>query len=235
MGLSYRPMVKDKEGTVAAYEAIPWFGGIADRPGETESAEELADMLRRTELVSDMSLYFLYEAADAVLRMENCKLDRQGVLLQMMPDFYLAGSQLQRINQMFKDQGIDKQKLMLTVPAGILANATKATLETISRYLRNGIVLVLDEYYPEAIAPKLIQQLGFTHLRLAGDRHLLQQSANSMAELRRMGFTLLGGNADSPDALAWLLDSGAYLVSGTMTGIPFSEDELIRDALAAEK
>lgn len=235
MGLSYRPMVKDKEGTVAAYEAIPWFGGIADRPGETESAEELADMLRRTELVADMSLYFLYEAADTVLRMENCKLDRQGVLLQMMPDFYLAGSQLQRINQMFKDQGIDKKKLMLTVPATILANANKATVETIARYLRNGIVLVLDGYYPEAITPKLIQQLGFTHLRLAGDRHLLQQTANSMAELRRMGFTLLGGDADSPDALAWLLDSGACLVSGTMTGVPVSEDELIRDALAAEK
>ena len=235
MGLSYRPMVKDKEGTVAAYEAIPWFGGIAGRPDETENAEELADMLRRTELVADMSLYFLYEAADAVLRMENCKLDRQGVLLRMLPDFYLTGSQLQRINQMFKDQGIEKSKLMLTVPESVLKNANKATVETLGRYLRNGIVLVLDGYHPDDISPKLLQELGFTHLRLASELHLQQHTANAMASLRNIGFTLLGGGADSPDALAWLLDSGVRFVGGTMTGVQVSEDELIRDALAAEK
>ena len=235
MGLSYRPMVKDKDGLVAAYEATPWFAGIADRPNETENAEELADMLRRTDLVTDMSMYFLYEAADAVLRMENCKLDRQGILLQMLPDFYLAGSQLQRINQMFKDQGIDKSKLMLTVPEGIVKNANKATVETLSRYLRNGIVLVLDGYHPEEIVPKQLQELGFTHLRLANGLHLQQQTANTMADLRRMGFVLLGGGADTPDALAWLLDSGVRFAGGTMTGVPVNEDELIRDALAGEK
>ena len=235
MGLSYRPMVKDKDGVVAAYEAEPWFAGIAGRPGETENAEELADMLRRTDLVSDISLYFLYEAADAVLRMENCKLDRQGVLLQMLPDFYVGSSQLQRINQVFKDQGIEKSKLMLTVPESVLKKGNKATVETLSRYLRNGIVLVLDGYHPEDIPPKLLQELGFTHLRLASELHLQQQTANAMENLRRMGFVLLGGNADSPDALAWLLDSGVCFAGGTMTGVQVSEDELIRDALAAEK
>ena len=235
MGLSYRPMVKDKEGTVAAYEAIPWFSGIADRPGETETAEDLADMLRRTELVADMGIYFMYEAADAVLRMDNCKLDRQGVLLRMLPDFYQCGSQLQRINQVFKDQEIDKNKLMLALPEAVLQKANKATVEMLSRYLRNGIVLVLDDYHPDVIAPKLLQELGITHVRLASELHLQQKTANTMSDLRRMGFTLIGGGADTPDALAWLVDSGVCFVSGTMTGVPISEDELIRDALAGEK
>jgi EAL domain-containing protein (putative c-di-GMP-specific phosphodiesterase class I) len=220
---------------VAAYEAIPWFAGIQDRPGETESAPELADMLRRTELVSDISIYFLYEAADAVLRMENCKLDLAGVVLQMLPDFYLVGSQLQRINQVFKDQGIDKSKLMLTVPEELVRTANKATQEILSRYLRNGIVLVLDGYRPGGIPLEQLQELGFTHLRPAPDTFLQQETANALLGLTRKGFTLLGGNADTPDACAWLLDCGARYVSGTVTGVCVSEDELIRDALAGEK
>lgn len=235
MGLTYRPMVSDKEGTVAAYEAIPWFGGILGRPGETESKEELADMLRRTELVPDVSIYFLYEAADAVLRMENCKLELQGVLLQMLPDFYLSGSQLQRINKVFKDQGIDKNKLMLTVPEEIVLNANKATQEILSRYLRNGIVLVLDGYHPDAITDERLAELGFTHVRPAPDTLLQQQTANALKALIRKGFVLIGGGADSPDACSWLLDCGVLYTSGTVTGVNVSEDELIRDALAAER
>ena len=94
MGLRYRPMVCDAEGTVVAYEAIPWFGGILGRPGETEGAEELEAMLVRKKLVEDISAYFLYEAADAVLRIENCKLQIQAVLLQMLPSFYHLHTQL---------------------------------------------------------------------------------------------------------------------------------------------
>ena len=88
MGLNYRPMVSDAEGTVVAYEAIPWFGGILGRPGETEPAADLEEMLIRKKMVEDISLYFLYEAADTLVRIENCKLDVQAVILQMMPSFY---------------------------------------------------------------------------------------------------------------------------------------------------
>ena len=56
-----------------------------------------------------------------------------------------------------------------------------------------------------------------------------------MNTLRRQGFTLIGGGADTYDILAWLAASGNVFSSGTMTGIPVSEDELIRDALAREK
>ena len=70
---------------MVAYEATPWFGAIANRPGETESAHEVHSMLVRTGLIEDMSFYFLYEAADTLLRMENCKLETKGLLLQMLP------------------------------------------------------------------------------------------------------------------------------------------------------
>ena len=235
MGLSFRPMVSDGEGTVAAYEAIPWFGGIADRPGETEGAAEIVGMLKRKELLSDVSFYLLYEAADAVLRMENCQLGLQGILLQMMPEFYALPTQLQRFNQLFKDQPIPRAKLMLTISAAVVESANKATTELIERYLRNGISLVLDGFDPAKLSVEKVKGMGFTHLRLAPELYLKQETANLMNTLRLEGFTLVGGNADTPDLVKWLTACGAAYMSGTMTGIPVTEDELIRDCLAREK
>ena len=123
MGLQYRAMVSDANATVAAYEATPWFGGIPFRPGETESSQEIAGVLSRKGMVADISFYLLYEAADTVLRMENCKLDVQTVLLQMLPEFYLQGTQLQRLNQLFKDQPIPRQNLLLTIPMDVVLGA----------------------------------------------------------------------------------------------------------------
>ena len=53
--------------------------------------------------------------------------------------------------------------------------------------------------------------------------------------LRQDGFILIGANADTHDTLGWLAACGVAFMSGTMTGIPVSEDELIRDCLAREK
>ena len=234
MGLSYRPMVSDTEGTVAAYEAVPWFGGIADRPGDTEAASELAGMLRRKDLVTDVSMYFLYEAADTVVRINNCKLDLK-ILVQMMPDFYLQGSQLQRMNQLLKDQPIDHNQLLMTIPEETIISANKSVTEVIERYLRNGFRLVVDNYHPENLPAEKLKAMGFQHLRLAPELYLKQETANTMNTLRRQGFTLLGGGADSFDILGWLTACGVAFMGGTMTGIPVSEDELIRDALARER
>ena len=234
MGLTYRPMVCDTEGTVTAYEAIPWFGGIADRPGDTEAASELAGMLRRKDLITDVSMYFLYEAADTVVRINNCKLDLK-ILVQMMPDFYLQGSQLQRLNQFLKDQPIDHNQLLLTIPEETVMNATKAVTEVIERYLRNGFRLVVDGYHPENIPADKLKAMGFQHLRLAPELYLKQETANTMNTLRRQGFTLIGGGADTFDILGWLAACGVEFMSGTMTGIPVNENELIRDALARER
>ena len=234
MGLQYRPMMSDVQGTVTAYEAIPWFGGIANRPGETEGMEELAGMLQRKELVADVAFYFLYEAADAAVRINNCKLELK-ILLQMLPDFYQQGTQLQRLNQLFKDQPIPRDQLLLTIPEETVLNASKAVTEIIERYLRNGICLVLDNYHPDRLGADKLKEMGFAYLRLSPELYLQQETANTMASLRQQGFTLLGGGADTHDILGWLAACGVSCMSGTITGIPVGEDELIRDSLTREQ
>ena len=235
MGLRYRPMICDNEGTVAAYEAVAWFGGIADRPGEVESAEELEPMLVRTNLMADVSFYLLYEAADAVLRMNNCKLELQGILVQMMPGFYKLPTQLQRFNQLFMDQPIPKEQLMLTVPMEVVKGGSKAALEILGRYIRSGIALVLDGYDSEALDLEQVAELGFRHVRFAPELYLKQQTANNIYKLMQKGIRVIGGNADSHDQLGWMVASGISFMSGTLSGVLVSEDEMIRDCLLREK
>ena len=236
MGLKYRPMVCNQAGDVSLYEAVPRFGGIANQPGETEGAEELRDLFRRTNLVEELSWYFLYEAADTVVRIQNCKLELKGILLNMLPDFYTIGTQLQKFNQLFIDQPIKRESLLLTIPDELVRTCSKTNMEIIQRYLRNGLTLVVDGYRPdEQLPPERLLELGFTHLRLHPELYLSQETANTMNTLRRMGFTLLGGNADSPDTLAWLLACGVSCASGTMTGVQVDEDELVLDSLAREE
>ena len=235
MGLEYRPMVSDMEGNVVAYEAIPWFGGVLDRPDDREAMEELEGLLNRRDMVADVAFYFLYEAADTLVRIENCKLQIQAILLQMSPSFYGLGTQLQRFNQLFKDQPIQRDKLLLTIPEDTILNANKTTTELIERYLRNGIKLVVDNYHPEKLPADKLKAMGFTHLRFAPELYMKQETANTMNLLRRDGFTLVGGNADSHDTIGWLAACGVVFMGGTITGIPVSEDELIRDSLARER
>lgn len=235
MGLTYRPMVSDKEGTVVMYEAEPWFGAIANRPGETESIPDIHEMLSRTGLVTDMAFYFLYEAADAVLRMQNCKLNTQGILLQMLPGFYTAGTQLARFNELFADQPIDRSKLMLTLPEEVFVKATKANREIMGRYLRNGVTLVLDGLHPENVDVLQLMEAGFTHVRLAPELYLKQETAQYIAMLREKGFTVLGCGADTFDLLAWQVACGIAATRGTLTGVAVNEEEMIRDCLLRER
>lgn len=231
MGLTFRPMVGSEEGTVPAYEATMWFGGIANQPGETEGYQELEGMLHRKDLVTDVSFYFLYEATDALMRINNCQLDLK-IVLQMIPDFYQQGTQLQRFNQLFKDQPVPREQLILTIPEDLVVNGNKATQEIIERYLRNGICLMVDNYHPETLPMDKLKAMGFQHVRPAQDVLLKQETAAALTKMRREGFTIIGGNADNHDALAWMAASGFAFMSGTLTGVPVNEDDLIRDSLA---
>ena len=235
MGLNYRPMVSDVDGTVTGYEAIAWFGGIADQPDETEGAPDLEAMFQRNDMLADITYYLLYEAADTVLRMENCRIETRGVLVQMMPGFYSLESQLQRFVQLFKDQPIPREKLMLTIPAATIATANKTNTEIIKRYLRNGVRLVVDDYEPGQMPSEQLKEMGFTTLRIAPELYLKQETADTIARLQQEGFTVLGGGADSYDVLSWLTECGVSCISGTMTGLPVNEDDLIRDSLAREQ
>lgn len=234
MGLRYRPMVSDVRGTVAAYEAVPWFAGVAGDPGQTNSLMEMEGMLQRKNLTLDVSFYFLYEAADAVLRIENCRVNVQSILLPMLPDFYTSGTQLQRLLQLFKDQPIPKEKLLLTVPAELIAKTKKVNLEIMERYLRNGICLVVDDYDPELVPAEKLKAMGFGYLRLAPALYGKPETALAMTKLHQAGFVLLGGGVEDHDTLSWLQECHTLCSSGTITGATVSEDELIAEALARE-
>lgn len=235
MGLRYRPLISDTDGTVAAYEAVPWFGGIAGQPSETESLSELAQMLGRTGLVCEVMNYFFYEAADTVLRIQNCKLQLQGLLLQVVPEFWTQGTQLSKFNQLFSDQPIDRDKLLFLLPEQTLLGMGKGAREILERYLRAGVVLVVDGYHPEMLDPQELLKMGITHLRLHSELNLQQKTASWIGTLKTMGFTVLGSGADTHDALAWLQACGVAYTSGTLAGAEINEDELIRDCLARER
>lgn len=235
MGLSYRPMVSDENGSVVMYEATPWFGGIAGQPGETEGAEELRELFRRTGLTQDISKYFLYEATDALLRIKNCKLELSGILLNMIPEFYLSGTQLQKFNQLFEHQPVEKEQLWLTIPQSLIESCSKTNLEIIRRYPRNGIVLVLDGADPDKLNAQDLIEMGITRVRIAPEHYMKLTSANAIRRLCNEGITVLGANADSPEVLSWLVACGVSCISGTMTGVPVNEDELILDSLAREQ
>ncbi len=232
MGLQYRPMVTEQK--LVAFEAIPWFAGIADQPGEREEARDVEALLKRTDMTKSVTEYFLYEATDALVRLENCKLD-QGILLQILPDFYLQGNHLAMMEQVLSDQELGKEKLFLTVPEIALMEASKTRIENIQRYIHSGFHLVLDGYHPENIPMATVKEYGFQYVRPAMDEPMTPEAALVIRDLQLSGFTVLGAGADSHDILQWLTNCGAQMCSGTVTGNVTDEDDMIRYGLMRER
>jgi len=235
MGLKYRPMISGAENKVVAYEAEPWFGGIADRPGETEPISELEPMFNRMNLVADITFYLLYEAADAILRMNNCRLGLEGIIVPVMPSFYELESQLSRFQQLLEDQPIPKNQLMLVMPEWVITEGTRDMVKAVKSYLENGVFLLLDDYHPENIPLEKVVEMGFKYVRFAPELHLKKQTALDIKALQEMGAIVLGGNAETHDALGWLNACGVKFLSGPLSGVLVDEDELIRDCLLRER
>lgn len=234
LGLSYRPILEGADGKVTAYEATPWFAGILDRPGEVERLADINPLLHTTGLAADVAMYFLYEAADTILRMNNCKLDIHTLLLQIPDEFYSTTSHLKNLTQLFEDQPVDRKDLWVTLPEQTLLNANKATLENITRYLRNGLVLVVDGFHPDSWEPEKLRDLGITYLRLAPEVCMQSDTADSIHLLKTWGFHILGGEVDSRETLGWLVANGAEAVCGPITGPLTTEDEMIRDCIVRQ-
>ncbi len=236
MGLVYRPLISGEKNTKKpmGYEAICWFGGIVDRPGETESLDQVEELIKRVKLTAEMTNYFLYEVTDAMLRIQNCQLPQKRMILQVMADFYTLPSQLKRFEQLFKDQSVDRSNLILTIPAAFVAEANKGICEMIARYNRNDVALLLDGYAPEQFGPEKIQELGFRYVRFARSTYLNQNTAAAMKALQQSGIEIVGGDADSDDVIAWLHACGCRCISGPFTGKLMDEETLIRDALTLE-
>lgn len=234
MGLSYRRILAAPKGAVVAYEATPWFAGILNQPGEVERYNEIAPMLRSTKLTQDVATYFLYEAADTILRMRNCKLDVHTLLLQMPDDFYNGTSYLKNFNQLFEDQPIEKEELLLTVSEQVLKEGNKATLEVIGRYVRSGLVLVLDDFHPDRWEPEALKELGLRYMRLAPEAAAQEDLADTVDALKTWGFTILAEQVETKAMQKQLFESGVAMLSGPVTGQPLMEDDVIRESLVRQ-
>lgn len=234
MGLSYRPILETANDGIIGYEATPWFGGILGRPGEVERLADIAPLLKTTGLTADVSFYFLYEAADTILRMHNCKLDVDTLLVQIPDDFYLQGGRLKGFNQLFEDQQVEKKNLWLTISETVALGANKTVTEIIARYTRNGIVLVLDDFHPEAWETERIQELGIQYCRLSPEVYMQPETADSIALLKTWGLSIMAGEVDSEETRQWLVANGVDYICGPITGAMVTEDEMIRDGIVRQ-
>ncbi|MBR3778454.1 MAG: EAL domain-containing protein [Clostridia bacterium] len=229
MGLTYRPAVSGDR--VVSYEAIPWFAG---KDGELEDAATVAPRLARTELTVDVSFYLLYEAADTLLRIQNCALDLPYLLVHTIPGFFGRDSHLKRFEDLFADQPVDRTRLLLTIPEKTVLEANKSTAEVIRRYLRNGVTLLLDDYHPESLSPAMLKEWGFSHVRLSPETGTQPVYASDIRALQDRGITVFASCADH-QPLKWLTDSGVFAVCSPVNGPAVEEDELIRESLLRER
>lgn len=234
MGLRYRPVV-DAEGRVLAYDAEPWFSGLVQDSEALQTLAETEEALRRTELTADVTLYLMYEAADALLRIQNCTLHLNGVILPVLGDFYRQGSRMKALEQLFDDQPIERGKLMLTVPEELILTAGKGVAETLARYLRNGLTLVAEDCHPTDKLLAKVKELGIGMVRLAGDLPTEQMQHDRIRCFAAEGITLLAKGVNSTEQTAWLSAAGVTMFSGNINGIAVEEDEMIRDSLLRER
>lgn len=235
MGLKYRPMIKGRDNQVVAFEAIPWFKGAPKNVEDTETLEDLEGLFQRTQLLDDMTFYFLYEAADTVLRLQNCRLPVEGVIVPILGGFYTNNSKMPRLLQLFEDQPIDKRLLKLTIPHSTLFEMDQAAAELISQMVDEGFTFVVDGYKPDEIPMEKLTELGIYNVRFNSNLYLNSEIANIMTVMKNNGFQIIGGNADSQDIVNWLDSCGTSYMSGTLTGELVEEEILIKELLLKEQ
>lgn len=236
MGLKYRPMATKESDVIPIFEAEMWFKGVADKPDETQGLEDVHDLLVRTNMVEDISWYFLYEVTDTIYRLKNCKVAVEGILLNMIPEFYKLGSQLQKFKKLFEDQPIEKERLMLTVPFEMLCKSNKTVLELVERYLRNDICIVAQNVVKDdTFTPEKLKEMGFTKVIISKDLYNTSEGAVFVNELHKNGISVLGQGVETPQQVKWLDNSFVYCYSGAIIGIPVDENEMILDILNREE
>ena len=223
MGLEYKYLNDN------AFEAIPWF--LVN--GEKETPEQVAPRLERTGLVEDVSFYLMYEAADTLLRMQNCKLSVKYLVLQMFPQFFTKQNHSKRFEELFSHQPVDSGRLIITIPEKTVLGANKGELEVICRYLKNGISLMIDDYHPDAILPSRLKELGFNFVCLSADYAKRPEYQSDIKALTDKGICVFANCKDKADR-EWLINSGVVATIGD-ENITVDEQTLITDALSRER
>ncbi|MBO5069124.1 MAG: EAL domain-containing protein [Roseburia sp.] len=195
-GLKYRQIVAGTDMSTFYFEAVPWFGGVLEKEKEgaageeKETYEEAEQLLMRTGLIKDISIYLLYEAADALARMKNCDLPTGGVLIPVFSEFFRGPDQSEQLAKFYEDTQIDSKKLVLTVPERLIRE-DRAVYPRLTEYIEQGVVLMVDDYHPEDIPVELLREIGFTHVRIAKDSNAFTEAKENVQELQRHGITVI--------------------------------------------
>ena len=240
MGLEYYPVcsaetLADGRNRTVAYMAEPWFGGVLGNPNERENKEAVADMLKRTGIVVDVSTYFIYEACDTIIRIKNCKLKTESIILDMLDSFYTEKITVGRFNEIFEDQPIDKSKLILTVSAQYLSKAPKAIKDVIGKYNRNGISVMVRQWRPELLPIQILKDMSVKRVTLDPELYESVEADTYPGELAAAGITVYLEKIDTPELLRKYEALGVERFTGVYTGNAVNEDQFISDQLLEER
>lgn len=234
MGITYYNTFDPGENKVRSYEAIPWFKGIENDSESTDTVKDVEPMLERLGMVEKMAFFLLYEAADTVLRIETCKLPVEAIILEMFPSFYNKNVK-ERFETLFTDQPIDRSRLLITIPAGMVREASDDVKTTVREYLKGGISLLLDEWTPDDITVEDAIEMGFAHIRPRKSMYLKKESAETIRELHEKGVSVYAKQVEDDDSRRWLTACGVKHISGPVFSHAATEDELIKEALLRER
>ena len=234
LGLRFRSVFGENEGEITAFEAVPWFEEMIERPDEEAFLAEKVAQFKRTELTKDVMMYLLYEAADALLRAQNCRVSPDSIIVNVFPDFYGNQSHLQELNKLFKDEPIERDRLVLTIPQAAVVSANKQTADVLRRYLKNGIALMVDDWNPAECTVERLQDFGFRHVRLSPALYFKPETQNTLRMLDSMGIAVYAGKADE-QAKKWLAACKVRHISVLGETVLMSEDDLIRTLLLKER
>lgn len=231
MGLKFYPLAKTAQGAAAAWRAEPWFVGmVEDEPTKLTNLAETLPMLQRTGLTPDICKYFLYEAADTLLRLAACRIDTPGILMELPMEYYLASGTPFQLEELAKNQPIPMEKLLLTVPQKELLALEPMQMELLQRVQRSGVSLIVTGFDPANLANANVAALQPRGFMIDPALYMNKQTAMDIARLNRAGYLTMG-TADESPAAAWLEGCSIGLMGGGAFGAALTQDELIVQVL----
>jgi EAL domain-containing protein (putative c-di-GMP-specific phosphodiesterase class I) len=140
-----------------------------------------------------------------------------------------------KFETLFEHQPIDKSRLILTVPAFVAVNANPDVEKSLKDCAELGVMLMVDSWDPDTLPLERVKELGFQYVRLHPDQYLKKEIADLLSSLPANGITAYAKDADTEDALRWLVACGVKHFVSVTTGYPVDEDSLIRDSLLRER
>lgn len=234
MRVHYQPMIAHWNEPPVAYEAVSWFGGR--REGESpEPLHAVEGMLERTGLMAEMMTYLLYVVGDGVYRFGNYKLDLTAIIFPL-PGAFLKNPEVSNIiKQFFADQGIAKKQIIFAIAEPLLLSDDLEIASQIRILGKKGYHLLADNCHPENLSVDQLKEFGIKYVRLDSDLNRKEIATKWLETLKLAKFTLIGGKADSLEAVNWMEGRGISYMSGMMAGLQQTEEDLFREALLRER